>query len=127
MPCPFLPTAHFPLAQPAVRPCGPLSRYQLPLRCLLLLVLLLCTRTPHCQSSGLRQQRNVWYNGLQITGIAVDESTGDVFFSDAANNRVVHQTRDGTRGARVRRGRASSSPMQLAYYRGHSCTCPLCE
>ena len=64
-------------------------------------------------------QHNVWYNGLQITGIAVDEATGDIFFSDAASNRVVHQTRDEKFVAEyLIGGQGSYSPMQLAYFDG---------
>ena len=55
----------------------------------------------------------MWYNGLFISGIAVDEASGDVFFSDAAGNRVVHQARNGS----VLHVYESLffSPMQLAY------------
>ena len=70
-----------------------------------------------CLSAPARQQHNVWYNGLQITGIAVDESTGDVFFSDAAANRVVHQTRNGSL-VRVYAESGLYSPIQLEYWGG---------
>ena len=80
-----------------------------------LLLLLLCA-APRCLSlpSGSRQQHNVWYSGLFISGIAVDESTGDVFFSDAAANRVVRQSVNGTVLDVYALG--FYSPMQLAYY-----------
>ena len=38
----------------------------------------------------------MWYSGLFISGIAVDEASGDVYFSDAAGNRVVQQSQNGT-------------------------------
>ena len=83
---------------------------------LLMLLLLLCC-IPSCLSVGSRQQHNVWFNGLMITGIAVDESSGDVYFSDATGNRVVHQSANGT----VVTVYQSSffSPMQLAYDKGN--------
>ena len=89
-------------------------------RVLVLLLSLLCF-VPHCLSESAlrRQQHNVWYNGLFISGIAVDESSGDVFFSDAAGNRVVHQLANGT-VVHVY-GQAEYgffSPMQLAYGSG---------
>ena len=63
--------------------------------------------------SGARVQHNVWYSGLFISGIAVDEASGDVFFSDAAGNRVVHQSANGTLLDVWQYG--FYSPMQLAY------------
>ena len=89
-------------------------------RVLVLLLSLLCF-VPHCLSESAlrRQQHNVWYSGLFISGIAVDESSGDVFFSDAAGNRVVHQLANGT-VVHVY-GQAEYgffSPMQLAYGSG---------
>ena len=69
-----------------------------------------------CACVGYRQQHNVWYNGLFVSGIAVDESTGDVFFSDAAANRVVRQSVHGDVLAQYRS--AFFSPMQLAYHAG---------
>ena len=87
---------------------------------LLLLPLLLlsqCPVTPCLSLSGdARQQHNVWYNGLFISGIAVDEASGDVHFSDAAANRVVRQSANGTLLAEYRS--SFYSPMQLAYYKG---------
>jgi len=56
----------------------------------------------------------VWYSGLFISGIAVDELTGDVYFSDAAGNRVVRQSANGSVLAVYRFG--FRSPSQLAYY-----------
>ena len=83
----------------------------------LLLALLLCVAPPpFCLSAGMRQQMNVWYNGLMITGIAVDEASGDVFFSDAANRRVVHQSIDGTLVHAYQS--TFVSPMQLVYHDG---------
>ena len=82
---------------------------------LLLLLSLLCS-VPPCLSVGSRQQHNVWYNGLQITGIAVDEASGDVFFSDAAANRVLRQAADGALLAVYEAG--FYSPQQLAYDKG---------
>ena len=84
--------------------------------CLLLLVSLACV-LPLCVSTGSRQQHNVWYNGLFISGIAVDERTGDVFFSDAAGNRIIHQSRTGKVLAelKVYDGSGLHSPTQLAY------------
>ena len=87
------------------------------LHCLLVLLLLslLCS-LPRCL--GSRQQRHsVWYNGLMITGIAVDEATGDVFFSDAVANRVIHQSVNGT-VIHVYDKCGFFSPMQLAYHNG---------
>ena len=84
-------------------------------RLLLLLLALLCALPP-ARSADVRQQHNVWYNGLQITGIAVDESSGDVFFSDAANNRVVRQAANGSVLDIYRS--SFYSPMQLSYYNG---------
>ena len=54
-----------------------------------------------CDDGGYRVQHNVWYNGLFISGIAVDEQSGDVFFSDAAGNRVIHQSANGSAARRV--------------------------
>ena len=59
----------------------------------------------------------MWYNGLFISGIAVDEASGDVFFSDAAGNRVVHQARNGS-VMHVYDDSGFISPMQLAYHAG---------
>ena len=56
----------------------------------------------------------MWYNGLFISGIAVDDSTGDVFFSDAAGIRVIRQSSNGTTPAIYRYG--FYSPKQLAYH-----------
>ena len=80
------------------------------------LLCLLCFFSYYCLATRARQQHNVWYNGLHITGIAVDEATGDVFFSDAAGDRVVHQTND---GLLVHEYDDSGlfSPMQLVYYK----------
>ena len=69
--------------------------------------------------SDPRYQHNVWYNGLFISGLAVDESTGDVYFSDAAQNRIVHQSKNGTLLG-IYRAPASDdlalfSPMQLVF------------
>ena len=91
----------------------PLLRLLLPLAALICLL-------PQSYLSDVppaRQQHNVWYNGLQITGIAVDEQTGDVFFSDAAGNRVIHQTRNGSL-VRVYNASGYYSPMQLAFLDG---------
>ena len=71
------------------------------LRCLLTLLLLLSVLAAVPSSvcaadGGRRQQHNVWYSGLFISGIAVDEASGDVYFSDAAGNRVVRQAENGT-------------------------------
>ena len=95
------------------------ARSRLPclvLRPLLLLLSLLCALTL-CASDGPRQQHNVWYNGLFISGIAVNEASGDVFFSDAASNRVVHQARNGS-VLHVYDDSGFLSPMQLAYHAG---------
>ena len=81
----------------------------------ILLVALVCLPAG-CLSISSRQQHNVWYNGLFISGIAVDESSGDVFFSDAAANRVVRQSANGTLLAEYRS--SFYSPMQLAWYDG---------
>ena len=83
----------------------------------LLLALLLCLAPLPCLCATLRQQHNVWYNGLFISGIAVDEASGDVFFSDAAGNRVVHQARNGS-VLHVYDDSGFFSPMQLAYSAG---------
>ena len=85
--------------------------------CLLLLLSLLCVTPSLCLSPSFRQQHNVWYNGLFISGIAVDEASGDVFFSDAAGNRVVHQARNGS-VLHVYDDSGFFSPMQLAYSAG---------
>ena len=85
--------------------------------CLLLLVSLLCVDPSRCLFIRPRQQHNVWYNGLFISGIAVDEASGDVFFSDAAGNRVVHQARNGS-VLHVYDDSGFFSPMQLAYHAG---------
>ena len=100
------------------RPLHP-DRSHLPLRLcyLLLLLLLLCLAPLPCLSARPRQQHNVWYNGLFISGIAVDEASGDVFFSDAAGNRVVHQARNGS-VLHVYDQHGFFSPMQLAYHAG---------
>ena len=91
------------------RPC--------PLLLLLLLLLSIVCVLPHSASAvGSRQQHNVWYNGLFISGIAVDEASGDVFFSDAAANRVVRQSSNGTVLVIYQPG--FFSPMQLAYSNG---------
>ena len=58
----------------------------------------------------------MWYTGLFISGIAVDEQSGDVFFSDAAANRVVRQSSNGTVLDIYQPG--FFSPMQLAYSNG---------
>ena len=43
-----------------------------------------------------RQQHNVWFSGgCYVSGLVVNESTGDVFWSDAAANHVVQQRRNG--------------------------------
>ena len=85
---------------------------------LLLLVLSLLSIVPSpCLSARPRQQHNVWYNGLFISGIAVDERTGDVFFSDAAGNRIIHQSRNGS-VLHVYDACGVFSPMQLAYHAG---------
>ena len=55
----------------------------------------------------------MWYNGLFISGIAVDEVSGHVFFSDAAGNRIIHQARNGS-VLHVYES-LSFSPLQLAY------------
>ena len=98
------PRSLLPLASPPV------------LRCLVLVLLWLLCAVPPCLSVGSRQQHNVWYNGLQITGIAVDEASGDVFFSDAAANRVLRQAADGALLAVYEAG--FYSPQQLAYDKG---------
>ena len=88
-------------------------------RLVLLLVMLLAplfAPVVRGQEPEYRELHNVWYNGLFISGIAVDESTGDVFFSDAAANRVVRQSANGTVLAVYRDD--FYSPMQLAYYDG---------
>ena len=85
--------------------------------CCLLLLLVLCGAPSHSQPARPRQKHNVWYNGLFISGIAVDEASGDVFFSDAAGNRVVHQARNGS-VLHVYDDSGFFSPMQLAYSAG---------
>ena len=89
-------------------------------RSLLLLLLLILCSDPLALGvrsvSRRQQQHHVWYNGLFISGIAVDESSGDVFFSDAAANRVVRQSANGTVLAEYRS--SFYSPMQLALYEG---------
>ena len=90
----------------------------LPVRLVLVLLLsLVCVGPAACQSIP-HQQHNVWYNGLFISGIAVDESTGDVFFSDAAGNRVVHQSRNGSVVHVYDKCCSFYSPMQLEYSDG---------
>ena len=81
----------------------------------LLILLLLVHAAPYCLSVGSRQQYNVWYNGLWISGIAVVESSGDVFFSDAAGRRVVHQSAE---GALLHIFDDFYSPMKLVYHNG---------
>ena len=83
---------------------------------LLLLATLLCA-CPIVSSYGYRRQlHNVWYNGLLIGGVAVDEDSGDVFFSDAVGNRVIHQSAQGLPLATYRA--PFYSPMQLAWHNG---------
>ena len=84
---------------------------------LLVSLCLLCLLASCCPATSARQQHNVWYNGLQVMGIAVDEQTGDVFFSDAAANRVVHQTRNAS-VVYVYNDSGLFSPMTLAYSGG---------
>ena len=85
---------------------------------LLLLVLSLLAAVPPCLCDDVRprQLHNVWYSGLFISGIAVDEASGDVFFSDAAANRVVRQSHDGKLLDVYAHG--FYSPSQLAYHNG---------
>ena len=94
---------------------SPLDPLPILIRCFLALSLLLCA-IPPCSCVGSRQQHNVWYNGLQITDIAVDEASGDVFFSDAAGNRVVRQAANGSLLAVYES--SFYSPMQLVYSEG---------
>ena len=106
-----------PTPPPSPPPSLPsLASAALFLRCLVLVLLSLLCSVPPCLSVGSRQQHNVWYNGLQITGIAVDEASGDVFFSDAAANRVLRQAADGALLAVYEAG--FYSPQQLAYDKG---------
>ena len=88
------------------------------LHLVLLALCLLCVALPHpCAAS--RQQHNVWYSGLFISGIAVDEASGDVYFSDAAANRVVRQSQNGTVLHVYDRATYDFySPTQLAYHNG---------
>ena len=87
-------------------------------RCVLLSLVAVCcvlsSLVGRCLCIGSRQQLNVWYSGLMITGIAVNEANGDVFFSDAAGRRVVHQSVNGTL-LHVYNSSSLFSPMQLAY------------
>ena len=71
-------------------------RHLLALLLLLLSVLAAVPSSVCAADGGRRQQHNVWYSGLFISGIAVDEASGDVYFSDAAGNRVVRQAENGT-------------------------------
>ena len=91
------------------------------LRHLLLILLSVLLPVPPClcgDDGPTVELHNVWYSGLFISGIAVDEASGDVYFSDAAGNRVVHQSENGTV---VSIWDASdygfSSPMQIVYHK----------
>ena len=95
----------------------PRRLYFLSAPCAILLLIVAVCFVPRCRSVGSHQQHNVWYNGLFISGIAVDESSGDVFFSDAAGNRVVHQLANGS-VVRVYDKCGFYSPMQLAFSAG---------
>ena len=103
------------LCYPRSHSSRPSSLAVVPLLVVLLLLAPLLARVTlcRCDSSGSRVQHNVWYSGLFISGIAVDEASGDVFFSDAAGNRVVHQSANGTLLDVWQYG--FYSPMQLAY------------
>ena len=79
----------------------------------ILLLALLCALPSHVSAAD-RQQHNVWFNDLFISGIAVDESSDDVFFSDAASNRVVRQSANGALLVEYRS--SFFSPMQLVYH-----------
>ena len=59
-------------------------------------------------------QHNVWYFALHVTGIAVDELSGDVYMSDANKHRIIRQSSGGT----LLQTLNISSPTQLALSNG---------
>ena len=90
--------AHLP-ASPALSHSHPNRSLCPHLRHLLALLLSLLAAVPSFLCDAYvrpRQLHNVWYSGLFISGIAVDEASGDVYFSDAAGNRVIRQAKNGT-------------------------------
>ena len=99
------------------RSCSLLSPYR-PRLCLLLLVLLLSrvSSTIHFASatSSSPPQYNLWYFALHVTGIVVDEQSGEVYMSDANRNRII---RASSRGE-VLGTLDLPSPSQLALHNG---------
>ena len=112
------------------RMSSPPANYSLPARppvlslaivglLLLFMLLSLCMLASQAAPAVSRYQHNIWYNGLFISGIAVNDTTGDVFYSDSAGNRIIRQAANGTLLNIYRApadGYALFSPMQLALY-----------
>ena len=64
---------------------------------------------------SLAHQHTIWSVPLHITGAALNATTGEVFYSDAANNRVVHASQQSdVLDVYQAESPAFFSPMQLA-------------